>query len=255
MDRASVDEAAALLQRANVLEACREGPAGRTTIADRADCSRTTAYRATTDLEDRGLIERATGGYRLTGSGRAMLDHLGEFRAKIAGTTRSQPLFDYVESSALVDHAHLLADAELVVQDPSAPYHIESHLKSVISDTDEEMIGMTTGLGSPTLAEAMFDRVAAGVDVDWILPAESYDHFATEYGTVSTHALDDDQTSIYSCEEIPVDFAIYDETLVVIGFDHDRGIIGAAALTDEPEAVQWARERFQDARRGATIVE
>ena len=255
MNRATVDEVAALIQRADVLAACREGPAGRTTIAERADCSRTTAYRATADLEDRGLIERASGGYRLTGSGRAMLDHLGEFRSKIAGTNRVQSLFDYVDTQALVAHAHLFADAELVVQDPAAPYHIETRLQSVIGDTDEEMIGMTTGLGSPALAEAMFDRIEAGVDVDWILPAETYDHFVTEYGTVSTHAVTDDQTAVHTRAEIPIDLAIYDETLVVIGFDADRGVIGAVAVTDEPEALRWARDRFADCRSRATRVE
>lgn len=255
MDRASVDDAAALIQRANVLEACREGPVGRSTIADRADCSRTTAYRATADLEDRGLIERANGGYRLTGSGAAMLDHLGAFRTKLAGTSRIQPLFDFVDSPALVEQAHQFADAELVVQDPAAPYHIETRLQSVIDDTETEMWGMTTGLGSPALAEAMFERIEAGVDVEWVLPADTYDHFVTEYGTLSAHAVDDEQTTVHTRDAIPLDLAVYDETLVVIGFDHERGVIGAVALTDEPDALRWARERFADCRRDASRVE
>lgn len=255
MTPSELEGSISLLQRAHVLAACREGPVGRTTIAERADCSRSTAYRATSELEEQGLLERTDSGYRLTGAGGAMLDHVREFTRNHEGTAQVLPLFEYVDDREFVRRVHLFTNAELVTQDASSSYQIENRVKEIIDGTQEQMVGITNGLGSPALADAMIERIRAGVHVDWILPTEMYDQFNAEYGKLSAHAAEDDQTAVSVREEIPIDLALYDETLVVIGFDHDRGVLGAVAITDDRSAVQWAEERFDECRSMAEQVE
>lgn len=255
MRPSDLEGAISLLQRAHVLGACQNGPVGRTTIAQRADCSRSTAYRATSELSEQGLLERTDTGYQLTGAGGAMLDHVREFTRKHEGTVQLLPLFEYVENPEIVRRAHLFTDAELVTQNASSPYQIENRVKGIIDGTQEQMLGMSNGLGSPSLAEAMIDRIQAGVNVDWILPIEMYEQFNTEYGELSAHAGENGQTAVSVRQQLPIDLALYDETLVVIGFDHDRGVLGAVAVTDDREAVQWASDRFDEYRRTAEQVE
>lgn len=244
-----------MLQRADVLEACRDGPVGRPEIAERAGCSRSTAYRATGTLSERGLIDRANGGYRLTGAGRATLDHLRRFLGQLDGTDQIRPLYDYVEDPAFVRRAHLFADAELVTQEAERPYHIENRVKAVIEGTQDRMIGMTAGLGSPALADAMFERIGDGVEVDWILPADVYGQFNDAYGDLSAASVEGGQTAVHVNDDVPVDLAVYDETLVVIGFDRERGVLGVVAIAEEPAAVAWAREAFEACREAAERVE
>lgn len=95
---------------------------------------------------------------------------------------------------------YLFTDAELITQDASSPYRIEN--------TDEEMTGMTVGLGSPALAEAMIECIQGGVHVDWVLPTEMYEQFNAEYNELSAHAVDADQTAVSGREQIPVDLAL-----------------------------------------------
>ena len=255
MDDRTLEEMVALLRRTAVLEACRDGPASRRTIAERADCSRSTAYRATSELTEEKLLERTNGGYRLTGSGAAALDHIRRFTDKLDGTDRIRPLFEYVDDPAFVRRAEFFTDAELVAQEASSPYHVENRMKTLIEGTEERMIGMTTGLGSPALAQAMFERIRAGVCVEWMLPAEPYEYFNAEHGALSAYGLEEDQTAVYVRTEPPVDLAIYDDTLVVFGFDRDRGVLDVVAITEDGSAIRWAREKFEEYRSDAERVE
>lgn len=255
MDQSAIEDGISLMQRYDVLEACRDGPVGRTGVAERADCSRSTAYRATRQLSEERLLERSNGGYELTGAGAAALDHARQFTAQLAGTTQIQPLFEYVDHPELVENAHLFRDAELVTQEASSAYRIENRVKQIIEATETEMIGMTTGLGSPALADAMIERIRDGVRVDWVLPSGTYEEFNSAHGELSAQAVTDGQTTVSVRESIPIDLAVYDETLVAIGFDHERGVLGTVAVTDDPAAVQWAREVFEDCQRAAERVE
>jgi len=255
MNGADVEQAVALVQRAAVLDACLDHPADRSTIADRAGCSRSTAYRATGELSDEGLLERTNRGYRLTGAGRATLDHVRQFVGKLQGTQRLEPLLEHVGDSAIVRRAELFTDAEIVTPQASSPYHVENRVKAVIEGTEERMLGMTAGLGSPALADAMFDRIRAGVRVEWVLPTETYDHFNTAHGDLSADAPEDGQTAVFVRDAIPHDQAVYDDTLVVIGFDHERGVLGSVAITEDEAALRWAEEQFTDCRLAAKRVE
>ncbi|WP_440988459.1 helix-turn-helix transcriptional regulator [Haloarchaeobius baliensis] len=255
MDATAVDDTVALLSWGPILEACHDGPVDRSEIAERAGCSRSTAYRATTDLREEGLLERTDRGYRITGEGAAVLAQSQQFVAGVEGTARLQPLLEYVDNPAFVDLAARFADAEVVAPLESVPYRIENRMQSVIEGTRERMFGMTDGLGSPALAEAMFDRLRSGVTVDWLLPREMYDQFTAAYGPLSTHADDGGATTVFVHDELPVNLAVYDETLVVLGFDRERGVLGAVAIADDPVALQWSQETFEACRGAAERVE
>src|SRR6056297_450185 len=99
MNQRELERDITLLQRAPVLAACRDGPVGRTAIAGEAGCSRATAYRATTDLTDRGLLEQVDGGYRLTGFGLTALDRIEQFHAELDGARHLQSVLAHVDAS------------------------------------------------------------------------------------------------------------------------------------------------------------
>lgn len=254
MDGAAVETLSGLLQRAHVLAAYRDGPAGRAEIAELADCSRSTVYRAEQYLDERGLVEDTPNGYRITGAGETVVAQFETCHAVVEGAMQLGPLLSHVDSPELDRHLHLLSDAELVVQEPSRPYHIEHRMRAVIADTEEEMVGMTAGLGSPTLAQTMVERIRAGVGVDWILPPATLEYFETQTDELAEDTFASERTRVSVLEELPMNLVIYDETLVVLGFDGDRGVLAVAAITDAPDAVSWARGVIDDCRGVAERV-
>jgi len=248
MDRAALEDVTALLQRAHVLAACLDGPVGRSAIAERADCSRATAYRATTDLEARGLLEKGADGYRLTGSGRAALTHVEQLRASVDGARHLEPVLEYVDSPRLVENVDLFTDATVIEADAEAPYAIEQHLESIIAGASERIYGAAKSFGSPALLARTVERVEAGVEFEWALPRAVLDRLDRQHGELHATVQAHDNTTVYVVEDVPVDFSCYDDTLVLTGFDADRGTLAAVATTEDPAAVQWAQRVFETYR-------
>lgn len=251
MDRDAVDHAMALLQRAPVLAACRDGPTDRGTLAERAGVSRATAYRATNTLTERGLLERGTDGYRLTGPGRAVVAHIESFEAGLAGARTLAPVLARVDAPELISNAHLFTDATVLTADPSTPYRIDQELAGIIADTSEEMVGVTSSFGSPTVMERSYEVVRSGVPVEWVLTPETLAGVRSQYGEGHDELVAMDTTATYLVEDPPFDLAIYDDTLVVPGYDPDSGAVAAVATTDDPDAVAWARGVFEEWRERA----
>lgn len=254
MSRTPLDEIGSLVQRAPVLDACRDGPVGRPTIAERADCSRATAYRATGSLEERGLLEKVANGYRLTGFGRSVLRQIELFRSGLDGTATLRPVLTHVDAPELAANADLFTDATVVQSTPDAPYSVDQHIASIIESTEESMTGLTSSFASPSVMAATYEVIRSGVDVEWVLTQSAFDGVRRQHNEGHDELMTFDTTTTYIVEQSPLDIGIYDETLVVAGFDDESGIVAAVATTDDDAAVEWGKAVVTDHKaRGAPL--
>lgn len=128
-------------------------------------------------------------------------------------------------------------------------------MHAVIGDTEGRVIGMTNALGSSALAEALLDRIDAGVGVEWVLPPDMYEAFTSVHGPLADRAVADGQTAVYVADGLPIDFAVYDDTFVLLGFDSAKCVLAVVAITEDSGVVDWARERFSAYRTTAERVE
>lgn len=254
MNHTTIESLQGVLQRNHVLDAYRDGPASRMTIADRAGCSRATVYRAESHLDDQGLIEKTEEGYRITGAGRTVLDQIAQFQVGLEGVLQLQPLLSHVDASILTENIHLLVDAELVEDDPSNPYNIEHYVRSLTGKARDRIVGLTGSLGSPMLIETTYKQVCAGSDLEWTLTRESFDHFRTTFGDIGEAIITHEDTTFYVFDEVPFDLAIYDQTLAIFGFDYTRGVLAVVAVTDDPDAVAWGGHIIDECRTQAERV-
>ena len=163
-------------------------------------------------------------------------------------------LLSHVHSPELRENVHLLADATFVEDDPETPYTVEHHVREVIDGTEDRMLGFTNGLGSPSLTETAYERLQRGASLEWIFTPETLEHFRSQYDELGERALESENTAFYVLDEAPINLAIYDETLIVIGFDDDRGVLSAVAITQSPEAVAWGQRVIERYRATAERV-
>ncbi|WP_439028034.1 helix-turn-helix transcriptional regulator [Haloarchaeobius sp. DT45] len=254
MDTGDIDDAVSLLQRANVLDACDDDPVSRSRIADRAGCSRATAYRATNELQERGLLERTAEGYRTTGVGSAMVHQVRRFREGLDGAEQIAPLLRYVDAPLLVQNTNRLRDATVVESTAAKPYAVEQHIESVIAGTDREIVGATVSFGSPRTLELTYEQVCDGVVFEWTFPSRVLDRLQRQHTAVAGDVMDHENTAFYAADEVTLDLAIYDETLVLLGFDDERGVVAAVATTDAPDAVDWGRQVLDGYRTAADRI-
>lgn len=254
MERDDFEDAVSVLQRAHVLEACLDGPVDRPTIEQRAGCSRATAYRATSDLADRGLLERTPEGYRITGVGTAMVDRLRALQEDVDVIERLRPLLSHVDASTLAEYVPVFRDATVIEADSQTPYGIEQHIASILDDTGREIFGVASNVGSPVTVQGAYDRIVDGVEFEYVFTRSAFDRFTSQYGEINDEALNRANTAFYVADEIGLDFVVYDDTLILAGFD-DNGHISAVATTDDPDALTWSRDRFEDLRRRSERVD
>jgi len=159
MERRTVDEVISLLRRSPVLAACRDEARSRRDLTDLTDFSRTTVYRSTVALTKRGLLEKTPAGYQTTPLGVALLAAGDSFASGVDALDRLEPLFERVSHPDLLEHAHLLTDARVVVADASNPYRVVERAMERFEATTRSR----GTLASTTAAEAM-DRAVPSMD-------------------------------------------------------------------------------------------
>jgi|AntRauMinimDraft_3_1070383.scaffolds.fasta_scaffold00637_4 predicted transcriptional regulator len=254
MDESGLENDTRLLQRGPILAACRDGPADRSTIAERSGSSRTTVYRATTELVAEGLLKQQSAGYSLTNFGVTMLDRLTGFRAKLDGARHLRPLLDRIDAPELREHVDLFADATVIKASPDAPYAVDQQFASIIDANRGAWFGFTRSFGSPSVVEAVSAAIFDGASAEWVFTSDTITALSEQHPEHQTNIRALDRTTSYVVDSLPFDFAVLDETLVLIGSDATTGVHVAIATTDNPDAVAWARDIFETYRNRAERV-
>lgn len=240
-----------VLQRAPVLAACRDQQCSRQQLVDRTGSSRSTVYRVTVSLEERGLLENTRNGYRTTPYGAAVLAAANSYRTAVETVSRLEPLLEAVDDPELTEHAHLLADGDITLADASNPYRVVERVVERFEETvtSRGTIASTTHLEAieqvaPNLAqresiERIFTKSALEAHST---VAEGAFAKVTSADTVSLYVTDDDR--------IPFSFAIDNDSVTVVGHGGATGLPSVHVESDSPEARVWLEtvyERCQSA--------
>jgi predicted transcriptional regulator len=247
MDGERHEHATACLRRAPVLRACRDGPQSRRDLESETGASRTTAYRATNELEERGLLERENGGYRATATGEATSRAVDRYLSTIETIDRLEPLFERIDHPELLDHAHLLADAELTVADEENMYRANDRAVELFGQSETIRAAMT-GLGSrPCIEASTAAATEGGMDVEMCFTSEALP--TDEHLDAGTDRLFE-CFDVYVVEELPFTFVLHDEIATVVAHN-EVGVPIVVAETDNPEAYRWLEARYAEQRAHA----
>lgn len=253
MDETNPEEAAWILRRSAVLDACRDESLSRSQLADAAELSRTTAYRATRDLESEGLLERTAKGYRTTPHGAALSAAAGQFLSAIETIGRLEALLELVDHPELTAHAHLLADAEITVADAANPYRVVDRVLERLAET-------TTSRGiivNVTSVEAL-DRAAPDIGEMDAIERIFTESALSAHLTIGEEAFADvAQSEVFSYlvaddETVPFSFALDDEDVTLVGHDPATGLPTIHAESNHPAARAWLEDVYERVRAEAT---
>lgn len=243
------------LERGPLLAAIQEEPLDRRELEQRFDVSRTTVYRATVDLEERGLIEQTDGSYRLTSHGRGVTAAIDQYQNSLAAVDRLGPLLEYVDHPILLRSLHLFEECEVLTADPGEPYWLTEWLTARLAETDF-FRGLDPLMGNAQQHEVGLERVEAGADVASVISRTR----VSEWGNTTTEQLAAAKRRLGECnafvgDDLPFSLQIYDETVVVVGLDGETGVPAACAVTEFPAARDWAMALYHRHRRESEPLE
>ncbi|ELZ11127.1 hypothetical protein C479_07458 [Halovivax asiaticus JCM 14624] len=255
MDTSDADRAISILRRTSLLAACRDGARSRAHLAERTDLSRTTVYRATVALEEQGLLAKGHEGYRTTNRGAALVAASEAYERAVRTIDRLDPLLELVDHPALVEHAHLFADAEVVVADASNPYRVVDY----VIERFEATTTSRGAIASTTAVEALqraTPSLSATDRIERIFAASALEAHETIGGDEFRAIGESDGLSLLVADDeaIPFSFAIDDEDVTIVGHDPATGLPTVHVESDHPAARAWLEDRYETCRNEAEPI-
>jgi len=252
-----VDEYAALVRRrADVLTALEGECLGLRAVAERADCSRSTANRAVRELEAAGLVSRVDGGYELTSVGRLGLEHYRSYRSGWADLLDAADVVDSLPPGTPVDMSAVVG-AETVTAPETTPYEPVERLHETLR-TAEDCRALLPAVGDPRTVRLLYEHVvtdgnSAELVVSPALRASLDEEFPRQLAAM---AADDFELLAGSTPEYGVVLTEHEgaNTRRVTTVAHgDEGVSGVLQ-NDSPAAVRWAERVYEKYRSSAAVV-
>lgn len=253
MRQVDADEGITVLKRAPILAALATGPLTRRDLQDRFDLSRTTAYRVTVDLEDRGLIERIDRGYELTAKGVAVAGSCDRFVVSLQVGDRLSPLLEHVDDPELTGSLDVFADATVLVANEHEPFRLIEWWTDRLR-TVERMRSLTVSAGRTSDFELVINRMEAGADIEAIMSPQALESSKRTAGTVVADFVDRFPGRTFVHDNVPFNCTIFDDTVAIAGVDQHTGVPAAHVSTDASHAREWAERLYARYRRSAGAV-
>jgi predicted transcriptional regulator len=230
-----------LLRRHDVLRAVREEPRERHVLVDDLDQSKSTVYKALSQLQERGLVRETSRGLRPTQFGIAALERFDE----LAGTRALGDLLADLPPGT-VDPAALVG-AEAVVPDRQSVDRHLARLERLFREADS-IRGFSPAI-SPEQSSMFHERtVDEDLAADLVIPSQLVDHIHRVDPDGFAEAVAADGVTFYRADEEPrISLFLTSSpagTEVSIGVGED-GVLTGLIVNDTPASRRWAEREFQ----------
>lgn len=240
-------------KRSDVLDSLRSDPAPKPELVERLDVSRSTVDRAVDSLRETGLIRRTGGQYHVTVHGRLIVESYQEYVDATDALAKAAPILDTIPLDSGIDRS-LLESGTIRLADPHAP---ENAITAAVEELQSaERLRVFSPIVKSNYINLVHEEVAeAGLDTDLVLgqgASESLASLATVTETLEG-LLGAESFSLYTTDaELPYMLYLMTGGTDAVGITvHDDGAIVGSVTANDPDAVAWGRERFDEVMAAA----
>lgn len=242
-----------VLRRLPFLTELRRGPRTRKDLGEALGLSRSTVYRATTELAEAGLVERRDGRHSLTGSGEAVMYDAGTFQKRALSAWRLAPLFETLAGCPVVIDPGLFTDANVTVAAPDAPYAPVRRFGSLVGETDE-LVGFDTTAVDPSGFRYLADRIYGGMVTEVVYEPPVVERLAATHPEEVETLAACDHLDVLVHDDLPFGLALFDDRVGLGGYETETGVLRTYVDTDDPDALSWAEGVYESYRAEAEPV-
>lgn len=242
-----------VLRRLPFLTELRGGPRTRRDLAETLGLSRSTVYRATTELTEAGLVERREGRHALTGSGEAVTCDAGRFRNRAISAWRLAPLYETLAGCPVEIDPGPFADATVTVAAPDAPYAPVRRFASLVGETDE-LAGFDTTAVDPSGFRYLADRIRGGMVTEVVYEPPVVERLAATHPEEVETLAACDHLEVLVHDDLPFGLALFDDRVGLGGYETETGVLRTYVDTDDPDALAWAEDVYERYRAEAEPV-
>jgi predicted transcriptional regulator len=238
-------------KRAELLTCLADGPKPQRALRDELGRSRSTVYKAVTELEDHGLITERTDGYELTGIGRLAWRRHDDYRGRLDRLVAAEPLLNALPDATRVPLA-VFEHGRVIVPGRHAPERPLDHLEALGEGT--ETIRCFSPAGMPRYFAGIHEDVAAGDrTAKLVIEDDGIDRVRSAYDDFEAAVSEPDFDVRIADGELPFAIAVFDEAELGL-FVYDEGTLAGAAFCDDDAVLAWANQLFEREHDRATPV-
>lgn len=243
----------AVARRASVMECLMSGPKYNRDLRDELDISRSTAYKAVSELEDLNITRRGDEGYELTVLGELLFKQYREFHSRFQDICRPGKLLALLAPETEIPFA-LVAEAEVYTSEPHAPGLAIREVERVV--TEASTLKGTGPVVFPRYVELFTDQLISDeLEAELIYEQPVYHHLISEYEEDFKKTLRRDNLDVRVTDtELPFALMIIEKPtrkVAIVIYDDSGGIQGFI-VNDSESAYAWGCDKWEEYQDGAT---
>jgi predicted transcriptional regulator len=234
------------VRRKSLLDVLRSGAASATELSDSVDMSRSTVHRATNTLEERRLIERSNGRYRLTGLGRIVTEKTDDFGEEVWTAVTLEPFLNTIDTHGIpIEH---FCDARISHPTPRQPHTTIQRIVDLVESSDS--LRMLSTVLSPIYVNVGYREMMDGMDIEAVFDREAIEIMVSQYAEEAYKAIQSGNFDVYAHEGLPFELFLLDNKIGMAAHD-GNGIAQVLVECEDTAAIEWAETVFDEHRNEA----
>jgi predicted transcriptional regulator len=240
-----------LNKRADLLARLADGGKSQRALREELDRSRSTVYKAVTELEEAGLVTEGVDGYELTGVGRLAWRRHDAYRARLDRLVAAEPILNALPADARVPLS-VFEHGRVIVPGRHAPERPLDHLEALAEDADT--LRCFSPAGMPRYFSDIHDRVVEGDQTaKLVIEHDGIDRVRSAYDGFET-AVDVPAFDVRIADgKLPFAIVVFDEAELGLFVYDDVSLVGAA-FCDDDVVLTWGQRLFDRVHEQATPV-
>jgi len=243
----------AISRREAVIECLTAGPKHNRDIRDEIGVSRSTVYKALTELEELDVVRRGDDGHELTELGRLLFERYRSFHSEFEDICASGRLLAMLPEGADLPFM-FLSGAEVVVSKRHAPNSPVQAVERIVEEAS--MVKGTGPVVLPRYVEVFAGQLITDkLEAALVYEKPAFQHLLDAYAEEFEPTLESENLEAWVTErELPFALLVTDEAtqkVAVVVYD-DGGEIRGLITNDSREAYEWGHEQWKQYRALAT---
>ena len=228
------------VRRAPLLQALNTGPHTASELVDSLDRSRSTVHRAITSLEERKLIEKSNGEYRLTRFGETVADETTGFTDRLSTANSLEPFLNTVDDTTIP--IECFVDAEVTRPQSRLPHASIQRIIELIEQSDT--LRLLSTVISPVYVNVSYREMLDGMEIEAIFEPETIEIMLEEYEEKAYETVSTGNFDVLIHNNIPFELFLFDERMGMAAHNED-GIAQVFVESDTDAALAWATDVYE----------
>lgn len=236
----------AVSRRAAIIECLVDGPKYNRDLREELDISRSTAYKAVTELEELNIAQRGDDGYQLTVLGQLLFEQYRAFRGRVTEVCRAGDLLAVLPRDTEIPFS-VLKGADVSKSKPHAPNRPVQEIERLVDDATR--VRGTGPVVLPRYVEIFAEQILSNeLEAELIYAQPVFQHLLDVYEQDFTATVQSDNLVAWvTSADLPYALLLIDEPthqVAIVVYDNG-GEIRGLIVSDSEAAYAWASDQWE----------